>query len=685
MGVEPVLGRFFLPEEGDPGPGYVVVLSRSYWETDFDSDPDVVGKQILFDDGVPYTIIGVAPRSMEAFDYQAKFTVPYFANARARNPARGRYNTHGDDLWLRLRPGVGREAALERIRAIERDWFQNVADADGRRVYQAYDGRVQFDLPHPLKGSLYLLEGSSLFIFLTGCFNVMILFLSRVNQKRHELSLRRALGAEMFALRRLMLVESGLLGSVAALAGAAMAWVGTAVISRRLATLSPHTMPIELDALVLAGALAASLGIVGAMNLIPLEVLWRAGALGAIDSSRRTASAGRFSSKLSGGMVVGQVAIAFVMLIGGGLLLSSFRNVLAVDPGFDPARVVEGRIDFNTIRAFYPSRNDAAGVKRRIYDAMAEIPGVESVGLSMFPILSHDLRAGGTNFMSSGAATSAAYRPSGNYVSPGFFATMGIPILSGRACEASDTEQSVVVDELFARRILGDLNAVGLGVPREDARPKERVIGVSGRANLRGLEQRDQQPFIYSCEAIDQGWWEYSILLRTSRRADAVIHDMRETLREVDSRLALSYAGSLQQSLDDMLVSRRAITVLLACFAGLAFLLSAIGVYAVLANSVIERRREIGIRYALGATGREIYRLILANGFAKAATGLGLGIVGAIAVTRFLTRFLFDVTSLDPLTYFAAIVLILAAALAACLLPARRALGIHPAESLRAE
>ena len=183
MGAEPVLGRFFLPEEVDPGPGYVVVLSQTFWEIDFGSDPDVVGKQIVFDNGVPYTIIGVAPRSMEAFDYEAKFTVPYMANAQARNPARGRYNAHGDDLWLRLREGVGRQVALERVRAIERDWFESVADADGRRLYQSYDGRVQFDLPHPLEGSLYLLEGSSLFIFLTGCFNVMILFLSRVESE----------------------------------------------------------------------------------------------------------------------------------------------------------------------------------------------------------------------------------------------------------------------------------------------------------------------------------------------------------------------------------------------------------------------------------------------------------------------------------------------------------------------
>ncbi len=626
----------------------MVVLSQTFWETGFDGDPDVVGKQIVFDNEVPYTIIGVAPRSMEAFDYEARFTIPYNVNARARNPARGRYNAHGDDLWLRLRAGVSRQVALEQVRTIERDWFENVADADGRHTYQFYDGRVQFDLPHPLEGSLYLLEGSSLFIFVTGCFNVMILFLNRMNQKRHEVSLRQALGAGMLVLRRLTPVESGLLAGAAALAGMAMAWAGTSVINRHLATLSPHTMPIQLDALVLAGTLAVSLGVVGAMNLIPLEVLWRSGALSKIDSSQRTASRGRFSSKLGGGMVVGQVAVAFVMLIGAGLLLSSFRNVLAVDPGFEASRVVEGRLDFTSVQTFYPSRSDAAGVKRRIYDAMAEIPGVESVGFSMFPMLSHDLRAGGTNFMSSGATASVTHRPSGNYVSPGFFATMGIPILVGRACDPSDTAQSVVVDELFAQRILGGLNAVGLEIPNEDSRPREQVIGVSGRANLRGLEQRDQQPFAYRCEPVDHGWWEYSILLRTSRQGDGVIDDMREKLREVDPRLALSYSNSLRKALDDMLAGRRAITALLACFAGLAFLLSVIGIYAVLASSVVERRREIGVRFALGARGADIYRLVLANGIGKTLVGLSIGMMGAAALARFLERFLFDVTPSDP-------------------------------------
>lgn len=686
MGATPVVGRFFRPEEVDPGPGDVVVLSQTWWETDFGADPDVVGRDIVLDDGDTYTIIGVAPRSLEVFDYEARFTVPYNVTPRERDPAGGRYNTHGDDLWLRLKPGIGRVDALDQVRAIERGWFDDIAGAEGRRVYQAYDGRVEFDLPHRLTGSLYLAEGGALFILLTGCFNVMILVLGRVHQKRHELAIRCAVGAGLSALRRLIVVESALLAGAAALAGMTMAWGGVLAVNRYVAVVSPQTMPIDLNATVAVATLVIAVGLVCVMNLLPLELLSRAGALQWVGGGQQTSTASAISVKVSNGLIVGQVAVAFALLVGAGLLLNSFRHVLGVDPGFDVNRVVEGRLDFTTVQTFYPSRTEAAGFKRRIVDAMSEIPGVDHVGLSMFPMFAHDLRSG---VIAGGTTATASTAHLVHFVSPEFFAAMGIPILEGRACRVTDGPHFVVVDELFAKRSFGGRRPVGLQVPADPAsatgQPKDIVIGVAGRANLRGLEQRDGQSILYICEPVDSGWWEYSILLRTSRPADRVVAEMQARLRSIDPRVPLSYTGSLRDELDDMLLGRKAITMLLAWCAGLALLLSLLGIYAVLAHRVGQRRREIGIRFALGASRLEVYRLIVADGLVKTVIGLCLGVGGAVVLSRSLERFLFDVTASDPLAYIGAIGVFLIVAVAASMLPARRTLRFDPAESLRAE
>ena len=229
MNAQPIVGRFFSLEEVDPLEAKVVVLTQTTWETEYGADRGVVGEQIRFDNGVPYTIIGVAPRKLEAFDYEARYFIPYQANSRARDPARGRYNSFSDDLWLRLRKGVTREAALQEIQAIERQWYAEVASADARESFRDYK-RFAFGMPHPLEGWLFLLEGGALFILLVGCFNVTVLILNRLGQRYQELSIRSALGAARSALRRLMLVENALLVSTAVGAGLLLAWGGVSVV-----------------------------------------------------------------------------------------------------------------------------------------------------------------------------------------------------------------------------------------------------------------------------------------------------------------------------------------------------------------------------------------------------------------------------------------------------------------------
>lgn len=673
MGASPVVGRFFRPDEVDPGPGRVIVLSQSFWESRFAADSGVIGRDVVLDDGVPHTIIGVAPRRLEALDYAARFTVPYPVQARERDPARGRYQAHSHDLWLRLRPGVTRDVARQRIRDIEREWFDRVADAEGRRVFQDYDARVAFDLPHPLGRSLYLVQGGSLLVLLAGCFNVVTLFAIRGRRRGRELAIRRAMGAGGVALRRLVLVESLGLASVAAATGLALAWGGTLGINRYLAALSPHTMPIAVHAAGVIGTVAVSVAVAGVCGLLSVEVGRR---------GRPEALRGSRAATLHGIAIAAQAAVGFIMLIGAGLLFTSFHNVVSVEPGFAAGQVVEGRLDFSTVQTFYPSRRDAGALERRIVDAVADIAGVESVALSMFPMFSRDLRAGGRNFMSGAAA--ATPPPAAHIVSPGFFRTMGIPILSGRACAAADDMRVVVVDALFAERYFDGMDPVGLEMPRDEPGiPPARIIGVSGRAHLRGREQRDIQPFAYYCEPIERGWWEYSILLRTDRPATDAVHDLERTLRRIDPRLPLSYTHSLREALDEMVVARRGLTMLLGSYSALAVALAVMGVHTVVAMAVAQRRREIGIRVALGARPRAIYRLVLGNGLGALVIGIGIGFAGAVALSGALERFVFDVNTLDPATFAIAAAVFIAATAMACLGPARRATAIDPAATLR--
>jgi len=690
MGARPRVGRFFRPEEVAPGAEPLVVLTQSEWERSYGADPGVIGRQIIFDADVSHTVIGVAPRSMEAFDAEARFFIPFEFDSRTLSRNTGRYSARSNDLWLRLQPGVTREVALEQIRIMESAWYENEADANARESFKDY-GRFAFDLPHPLRGSLYLLEAGSILILLVGCFNVVTLVLNRVGRRRHELAIRGALGAGKSDLRRLLLMESGALAGGALVAGTGLAWAGVHVINEYLQVLSPRTPPVSVNGAVLGATSALTLALLATMALLPIEMLWRVGALQRLDRGARVASAGRLSRKLSDGMVVGQIAVACVMLVGAGLLLRSFQNVLAVDPGFSAGQVVQGRIDFMSTYLFYPGRSDAAVLKRRIYDSMREIPGVESVSFSMFPLFAQDDRKLGQSFRIRGRPLDPSQVRTGHFVSPEFFDTMGIPIIDGRDFDASDDDTSVIVDELFARRYFGDRSAVGAEIwwdtttPPGPGQPWQRIVGVVPRANLLGLEERDGVPLDFKCNPVDEGSWEYTILLRTTRPAEGVVRDMRARLWEIDPRVPLSYAGAVDASMNEAMLNRRGVTQLLLAFSGLALLLACIGLYAVLGQDVQQRHREIGIRSALGAPPGRLLGMVLRQGLSKAGVGLATGLLGSLFLSRFLESFLFDVASVDPLTYSVILSSMLLVVLAASLIPAGRAAGIDPVEAIRRE
>lgn len=682
MGVRPLLGRFFSLEEVDPGPGYVVVLTQTYWENEYNADPNVIGTQISFNDSVLYTIIGVAPRSMEIFDYEAKFFIPYEFQKNSRDPQL-RYSD-GSDLWARLKENVSREAGLEQLRAIERRWYEEVANATGRS-HASQIKRLELGLPHPLKGPLSLLEAGALFVFFVGCLNITNLLMGRAGQKCHELSIRNSLGSGKFALRRLMLIESFLLMAVAIAGGIILASVGLHVINRYLSIFDPSAMPITLNTTVLISILAASGGVALFMGVLPLELLWKAGLIQRIDSSKRTSSAGGLAKKLSNSLVIGQIAITFILLIGASLLFRSFQNVLAVDPGFDAARIVKGNFEYENVLSLY-RRSETIQLKQRIMTAMKEIPGVQNVGLSLFDIVVPHHNKTKQDFIIRGIPRDPSQEMIGNTVSPEYFDTIGIPILEGRNFNQGDGFDSVIIDELFARRYFKSHSAVGAeiypGNQPPSGRPWKRIIGVAKRANLQGLEQRDGLPCIYYFMDNRKQSPLFTMLLRTSRSPEDVIKDVWIKLREIDPRLPLGKVETLQDSIDNMLLDRKGMTLLLASFAGLALLLSVVGIYAVLAFDILQRRREIGIRVAIGSSKKQVLRLILKESLMKASVGLVLGLGGAFALSHYLSSLLFDITPLDPITYIIVSSILFAGALIASYLPAHKAANYDPLKAL---
>ena len=691
LGVKPVLGRFFTPGEEVAGRDRVLVVSQAVWASRYNSSPAVIG-EIVHLGGQAHTIIGVAPRSLETLCYGTVFFRPYVPAASKFDP-QTRYR--GDlALYARLKPGGSLSAGRAQLAVLERNFMTGQAGPSLQALVAAAGYHL---LVEPLRSGgwvgetsrLWLLQGGALLVLLIGCVNVVNLFLARLNAKRSEIAIRVALGAGRAALLRQMLAESLLLTGAAGTVGAALALLALRLFNQYLPVIMAGAPPVTLDAAA-TGAMVVGAGAIALLiGFLPLQLLRRTG-LRIGDS--HTASAGSGDRAVSGALVTTQVAVAVVLLVGAGLLLRSFAKVMAVDPGFDARHVVQARTAL-------PSRYDNAatrvGVQRRIVAGFKEIPGVENVAVMLGSALLSNERP--VPFGLRGEPVAGGEGGSRRLVhivavSPGFFATMGMRVVSGRDIDGADEfpgSPVVVVDQTFVQRhfpgrvVEGQEIYLNWGFPLGvDAWP--RIVGVVSRANFTGLDSGDNLPFVFvSTAGFPAGG--FNLLVRSQRPASDILREMRTKLQEIDPSLPLFAAGLLEGGLDDLLMARRGITLLLGLFSGLALLLAAIGLYGVLSYDVAQRTREIGIRGAIGATRSQIVNLILGQGLRKAALGLVAGLIGAGLLTRYLRKMLFDVSPVDPMAFGVVTVLLLLIAHLASWLPARRASKVDPVIALRAE
>jgi predicted permease len=687
--IRPLVGRFFTAEHHVPKADRVVMLTESYWKSNYQEDPDVLGRTVRLD-GESFEIIGVAPHDFEAFDARVKFIRPLAWPPEATRPE-ARYGV-SPRLYGRLAPGATIEQGLAQVTALEKQVYDT--EPPQRRDFLDRSGHimgvatVQFQRVEPVRTSFLLLQGGALFVLLIGCVNVANLLLVRSNARRGELAIRAALGAGRATIARQLLVESALLVALGAVAGVTLARASIAAANQFTAQMRPGALPFSIDGNVLAYTSIVAFLMALAIGVLPVVHVLGGSLLGSIQGQSRSASGGRGVRAMSGPLIVAQVAVALVLLVGAGLLMRSFQRALSVDPGFDPAQLLTARV---ALSADYRADNRAQQFMQRLLASLQQVPGAQAtlatntpfqggLPINAFSLQNYTLPAG-------------APQPGAWHLgaSPSYLETLRIPLREGRWFTDADVaggRRVYVVDETFARRFFPGGSAVGQHVTfgAVPAKPEDwpEIVGVVGNVRHLGVEEDSGNPFLYHpLQQTPIG--AVNILIRTTRSPQEVLAIVRNKVAAIDPTLPVFQTGTMEGVISESFSSRRGIMLLLVSFAFVAVVLSAVGIYGVLAYDVSQRTREIGIRGAVGATSAQIVSLIFRQGVWRASAGLALGLAGAIAFSRFMASMLFEIAPTDPVAYVAVSALFFVVSVVASYLPARRAARIDPMSALRVE
>jgi predicted permease len=693
-----LLGRTFDDAEGEPGNEKKIVLSYALWQTEFGGDARVVGRDLGLD-GQPYTIVGVMPQGFVFLNPRIMLWRPLAFTARQKSDE-ARHSNNWQHIG-RLKPGATLERAQAQIDALNAanlvrfpQWKEVLTNAGFRTSVS----RIQDNLVRDVKATLYLMWGGALFVLLIGCVNVANLVLVRSRARLKELATRLALGAGRWRLGRQLVTESVLLTLASAGAGLL---VGVAAL-RALGVLNLQDLPrgseIRLDGVVVAFTLAAASAIGIVLGLIPVVNVLPANLTSVLREEGRSGTAARGARTLRRALVVAQVAFAFVLLIGAGLLFASFRRVLAIDPGFNPGGVLTASITLPQSRY-----GDAAAERSFTDEALRRIralPGVVAAGTtSTIPFSGNHsdsvIIAEGYQLKPRESLIS----PSMVVVSPGYFAAMGTRLLSGRFFDDRDgpaarSQQLAIVDEKLARRFWPDKDPVGrrLYFPESidnllaTSATTEwfTVVGVVGEVKLDAIDEgaRTVGAYYFAYAQRPGASRGMTFAVRTAGDPRALSNALRGAINDLDRELPVFDLQTMEERMDKALANRRSPMVLSLSFGLVALLLSAIGIYGVLAYLVTQRTKEIGIRIALGSSAGAIVELVLREGLLLVGVGLTLGVAGTAALRKSLESQLFGVRATDPIVLLAVTAVMGLVALIACALPARRAMRIDPIVAL---
>jgi putative ABC transport system permease protein len=688
LNVAPQLGRVFTPKEDRESEGLLAVISHRLWQSAFGGDPEVIGRSVEVN-GSPLPVLGVMPPGFDIEDAGVDLWLPAGIPLAPTN--RGSHNFH---LVGRLAPGATLEQAQVEMAGLVERWGEmnpgeHVPNPEGHAMVVK---SLQEEVVGDVRVALLILLGAVGLVLLIACANVANLLLAKAESRQMEIAVRTALGAGRRRLFRQFMTE----GLMLALAGGA---VGLLLGSLGLAALlasSPDSLPrsdaIGLDPGVLLFTLGLSVLTGVLFGLAPLlHLSHRATSATLKDGAQRSsASAGR--QRLRRLLVVSEVAMAVVLVIGSGLLLRSFAALQDVDPGFD----AEGLLTFqlHLPAATYPEVADQNAYFTRLDQRLGELPGVTGhAAMAGLPPL-RDVNANTTAFEGKEPSPDGPGHNVDFYqvVSGAWFETMGIPIVEGRAFIAGDDATSTpvaIINERLARVFYPGENPIGQRIRPSWVEPWATIVGIARDVKQGGLSAETGTELYLHYPQLETffggGARDMHVVVRSMRPPESIMAEVRSAVWDVDDALPLANMSSMEAHIAGSVSRPRFLALLLTIFAGVALALAAIGTYGVLSYSVAERRREIGIRMAIGAESETVMGMILRDGLGVAAVGLAAGLVGAFALSRLLGSLLFEVSATDPLTYVATPVILALVAGAACWIPARRATRVDPMIALRTE
>ncbi len=674
--VKPALGRGFTEDENQPGQDRVVILSHGLWQRRYAGDPNIVGKTIRLEN-VPHTVVGVMDPEFWYPTHDVQIWTPLTINPEDFQTRTG----FGHLTVARLKPGVTLEQAQTEVSLIATRLAQQYPEKN--KDVRLSVTPLRQDIAHVARRPLIVLLGAALGLLLIGCCNLVNLLLARALTRSRETAVRSALGATQSRLVRQAAAELLPILALGSLAGVLAAKWGIELVIPWLPSALPRVEEIQVNLPVLLFSGAILFITVALVLLLPAMQGSRFDLVAGLREDSRTSSGTAGKATVRNLIVVGQVALTVILLTGAGLLIRTFAALKDVNPGFRPQGVLSLRLGIS--RSKYGGDDKVASFCKRILEQVRALPGVEAAGMGNRLPLEGSSGLSTIEFERSNQQLGNIEATDETTVTPDYFRAMGIPVLQGRSFTEQDTTNAplvAVVDEQVARLAWPGESPIGKRVRSGPNSPWAEVVGVVGHIRHESLDS-DQRLQIY---------WNYLqrarnlvMVVRTSGDARLLVNPVIGAIKAVDPDQPAYAVSTMTEVLDQSLAIRWFNTVVVSLFAGSSLFLAMVGIYGVIAWTVRQRTREIGVRMALGAQRGSVLALVLRGGLKLAGAGIVLGLIGAMALSRLLRSLLFGVGPTDPVTFAAVPVLLVSAALLACWLPARRAARADPVEALRCE
>ena len=683
LGLPPQLGRTLRPDEDRLGGPLHVALSHSFWQQQLGSDPNIIGKSIPLS-GQSYTVVGVMPADFSLPNH----TVDAFISLRVAYPEGAKYRgVHFMRSYWRLKPGVTLAQAQAEMPLIDRELARLYPDEDQQRHTELVP--LKQWVVGEARTPLLVLFGAVGFVLLVACANFANLLVTRAVSRKGEMAVRAALGAARRRLLSQILTESVLIATLGGAAGLVIAKIGL----DSLLALKPANLPrisvIALDWRVFVFALAASLATGLVFGLVPAWAALRSDPAEALNEAGHRGSAGARSHRLRSVLIVSEVALALLLLTGAGLLIRGFWLLRSTDPGFSPEHVLTMNVQLPESR--YPQIPRQTQFRRQLLEELNAQPGVQAAMVSEVPLggdlVTHNFVIEGRAPLAEGTEPETDSRS----VMGDYFQVMRIPLRAGRYFTDQDREGVPlvgIINEAMARQFFPEQNPVGARI--RWAHYKEinwiTIVGVVGDVKHLGLDQAED-PAVYTPYAQSTEPWKrwMALVVRTRQDTSEVVKAAKRAIWSIDSQIPLGEVHSMNEIVAASTAERQFNMLLLGLFAALALVLAAVGIYGLTSYLVTQRTHEFGIRMALGANRGHVMKLVVGQGMLLAGLGVGIGLIAAVGLTRFMESMLFAVRPTDPLTFAAVSALLVGIALAASIIPARRATKVDPMQALRYE